>query len=110
MKAPHRRPGWTRLSLPGSKTSQRWVHDASGWHVEHCGHPTANWPYVVLDAEGRLRAASNGRCHRTLRDAFDFVEARYLEARARYLEARAAKAGRVVVGRLAVDGTIEVCR
>lgn len=103
MKAVHRRPGWTRLSEPGSKTSQQWVHDASGWHVEHCGHPTANWPYVVLDADGRLQVGDHGRCHRTLRDAFDFVETRHLEA-------RVGEVGRVAVGRVAADGTIEVCR
>lgn len=39
-------PGWTRLSAPGDKCFARWKH-SSGWMIEHCGHPTANWPYVL---------------------------------------------------------------
>ena len=36
---------WTRLT-PAShgKLHQRWRH-SSGWELEHCGHPTAHWPW-----------------------------------------------------------------
>jgi hypothetical protein len=38
------REGWTRLGTEG-KLGAVYVHDASGWVIRHCGHPTANWPY-----------------------------------------------------------------
>jgi hypothetical protein len=34
---------------------------STGWTVEHCGHPTANWPYTAHDASGRLILAPNGK-------------------------------------------------
>ena len=36
------RNGWTRLE-GGVFAAYR--HDATGWHVYRCGHPTALWPY-----------------------------------------------------------------
>jgi hypothetical protein len=39
--------GWRRL--PGPKCGVTWEHLASGWLVRHCGHPTANWPYFLVD-------------------------------------------------------------
>lgn len=41
--------GWTRLSPAGRKIGSRWIHEASGWEVRHCGHPTALWPYFAID-------------------------------------------------------------
>lgn len=38
------REGWTRLGTEG-KLGAVYVHEASGWRIRHCGHPTANWPY-----------------------------------------------------------------
>lgn len=99
MKPLHRRPSWIRLSAPGPKTRQKWLHEPSGWRIEHCGHPTAIWPYLVFAPDGQLHTASNGRCHRTLLDAAAFVELRHLEA-------RVAALGRVVVGHVAPDGTV----
>jgi len=47
------REGWTRLT-PVSRYSGRcgalWAH-TSGWHIQHCGHPTANWPYFLWHAK-----------------------------------------------------------
>ena len=48
MKAARVREGWTRVGAPpiaGKGATVR--HDASGWVVEHCGHPTAIWPYFA---------------------------------------------------------------
>ena len=40
--------GCVQSSLPvaASKLAQAFRHDASGWLLEHCGHPTANWPWA----------------------------------------------------------------
>jgi len=70
-------PGWIRLSPPGDKCNAHWRHDASGWEVEHCGHPTANWPYFATDPAYPLDATvtHNGRGFRTLKAAFAAIEA-----------------------------------
>ncbi len=39
---------WVRLSAVGCKTRQHWRHE-SGWEIRHCGHPTAHWPYYLID-------------------------------------------------------------
>lgn len=69
-------PGWTRLSAPGDKCGARWRHEASGWEVKHCGHPTANWPYHAADPEhpGRVVVSHNGKGFRKLLDAMAAVE------------------------------------
>ena len=71
-----RRKGWRRLSKPGDKLQARWRHEASGWEVHHCGHPTANWPYAARDPEHphALTADRSGRGFRTLEVAFWRVE------------------------------------
>jgi hypothetical protein len=25
-----------------------------GWHLSHCGHPTALWPWLLVDPAGRI--------------------------------------------------------
>lgn len=42
---------------------------ADGYHVQHCGHPTANYPYTGHAPEGDVIVASNGRGFRLLHDA-----------------------------------------
>lgn len=42
------RDGWERLSPPGPTCWGKFRHVASGFEVHHCGHPTANWPYLIL--------------------------------------------------------------
>lgn len=44
------RDGWTRAGTEG-KLGAIYLHDASGWVVRHCGHPTANWPYYAEHAK-----------------------------------------------------------
>lgn len=70
------RPGWRRLSAPGDKCGARWRHEASGWEVKHCGHPTANWPYHAADPEhpGRVVVTHNGKGFRKLVEAMQAVE------------------------------------
>lgn len=37
-------------------------HPYSGWQIEHCGHPTANWPYTLTSPDGwHLIVGPNGR-------------------------------------------------
>lgn len=79
-----KRAGWTRLSKPGDKCNATWLHDASGWLVRHCGHPTANWPYYAQDpahGEARVVVAQSGYAFRRLADALEAVEA-VIEGRA----------------------------
>lgn len=45
-----KRRGWTREGGKG-KESARWVHRA-GWRLEHCGHPTALTPWLLLSPTG----------------------------------------------------------
>ena len=51
---------WTRPPSRG-KCDARW-HHSSGWTVAHCGHPTALWPYHLLDParSGALIVSDNG--------------------------------------------------
>lgn len=83
------RAGWTRLHPKGaSKCSAAYRHDATGWVVKHCGHPTANWPYYASapDGSASLVIESCGRAFRLLDDACRAVED--LVAGTRTLEAR----------------------
>jgi len=46
--------GWRRTDpRPWRKTSARWKH-LDGSRLEHCGHPTALWPWAFYDATGRM--------------------------------------------------------
>jgi hypothetical protein len=67
--------GWTRLSRAGDKCSARWQH-SSGWQLRHCGHPTANWPYFLIDpARPELVIVSfNGRGFKNLEIAQYAIE------------------------------------
>lgn len=51
-------PGWIQVN------HLVWEH-WSGWTVRHCGHPTANWPYVAVAPEGRQVVAPSGRGFQT---------------------------------------------
>lgn len=48
-------PGWVRVD-GGRDKFARWRHE-SGWRVEHCGHPTALWPWAVYDPQGNMHCA-----------------------------------------------------
>lgn len=46
--------GWTRVDpRPWSKLRARWEH-TSGWRLDHCGHPTALWPWALFDPAGQM--------------------------------------------------------
>lgn len=70
------RPGWTRLTPPGSRTNHgHWRH-VSGWEIRHCGHPTALYPYYAVDPKHPERATVtfNGKGFWTLLLAMEAVE------------------------------------
>lgn len=57
------------------KCGNVYLHSASGWTVEHCGHPTANFPYLVVDADGYSHTNPlNGRGFQRLALAKSYVE------------------------------------
>lgn len=67
-------PGWTVQRGPGG-CGDLWAH-TSGWHVEHCGHPTANWPYSIWHCSLELTVVShNGMGFRAVKEARAIVEA-----------------------------------
>lgn len=67
-------PAWERYpGASGGTCGEMWIH-TSGWKVQHCGHPTANWPYYLESPEGLWRIAKNGRGFRHLIDAKGAVE------------------------------------
>lgn len=82
---------WTicpRTGHPGVY-GRDYVHRA-GWRIEHCGHPTALWPYLLLDpdggivlmgAAGPMRNPVYGTAWRTIRQAMDYVAATGLTRR-----------------------------
>jgi hypothetical protein len=53
------RPGW-QVIRPGCEWSYR------GWIVQHCGHPTALWPYLGWSPSGEMIVGENGKGFRTL--------------------------------------------
>lgn len=47
--------GWEKTGSrfePGN-FGRKYTH-RDGWTISHCGHPTANWPYILEDPEGRV--------------------------------------------------------
>lgn len=61
-------PEWSNHG-GGEKMSACWVH-TSGWWIQHCGHPTALWPYALMPPDGGPGVvAFNGRGFKTLRAA-----------------------------------------
>lgn len=61
------RDGWTRYGAPGVRNAA-WRHE-SGMAAEHCGHPTALFPWLVRALNGDAVVAHNGRGFRLLEDA-----------------------------------------
>lgn len=39
--------GWTRIN-------EHQMEHVGGWYLRHCGHPTANFPWVLYDPEGNM--------------------------------------------------------
>ena len=53
---------------------RRWFGD---YRVEHCGHMTANWPYIAVTPDGECLKAPSGHAFRTLKQAKASVERHY---------------------------------
>ena len=56
---------WCRVDGGTGKLGATYRH-ASGWVIQHCGHPTANYPYALYNPEGFMVLAPNGRAWRNL--------------------------------------------
>ena len=67
-------PGWERLSVSDNKCDQHWRHRASGWRVQHCGHPTALYSVLLIDPEGFEVVSHNGQAFGGVRIARAMVE------------------------------------
>lgn len=93
---------WRRVDTNDGKLSARYEHPA-GYVIEHCGHPTALWPYALWatsPAGGQmLITAPNGRAFARLADAAKAVAQRLEE---RGLDAPAPRATRPAPGVLLV--------
>lgn len=62
---------WKKIS---TNACEKGTYELNGWIIEHCGHPTANFPYMLYDPDGKPMVASNGRAHQTLAAAKQFAE------------------------------------
>jgi hypothetical protein len=46
------RLGWQRVdNRAAGKVGAEWRH-RDGWRLEHCGHPTALWPWLLVSPAG----------------------------------------------------------
>jgi hypothetical protein len=63
--------GWERVDpRPWGKLSAQWDH-VDGWHLRHCGHPTALTPWTLHAPDGTEVRAFNGKHWPTLRAAVE---------------------------------------
>lgn len=63
--------GW-ECTYRGLGKYARW-ENSNGWWLEHCGHPTALWPWALYNPQGQLVLAPNRHAFKTLPDAMQFV-------------------------------------
>ena len=68
-------PVWIRHAGSLGKLNTVHVHARTGLRIEHCGHPTANFPYVIYSRDGERTLAPNGRGFQRLELAKQFIEA-----------------------------------
>lgn len=66
---------WTRHPSPIGSKGARYVLEGTGYQVQHCGHPTANWPYYGITPDGRDIFTHNGKGFRLLEEAKAAIEA-----------------------------------
>lgn len=73
------RPGWRRTDDTGQKCSAVWEHP-TGWRLEHCGHPTALHPWLLIAPDGRVHKSGAvsgdpdlGRAWDRLDEAMDYA-------------------------------------
>lgn len=65
---------WERFGGHLNSTCGSQHRHKSGYVVQHCGHPTANYPYYIITPAGEMVLAENGRGFRLLADAKKKVE------------------------------------
>lgn len=51
---------WRRVDAGRGKLSARYEGPGGFW-IEHCGHPTALWPWALYNRQGELLVGRNGR-------------------------------------------------
>ena len=74
--------GWTPDAKPLWHFGRCYTHK-DGWHISHCGHPTAHYPYILRDPDGRMiltgaawgNPPTFGTAWPTVASAVDFVAA-----------------------------------
>lgn len=98
--------GWRRTDpRPWRKLSARWAH-LSGWTLEHCGHQTAHWPWILKDPQGLMHLTGGhyhgdptlGTCWPTLEMAANYA-AVYMRRRKRPLMIKETLPGRITEDR-----------
>jgi hypothetical protein len=75
--------GWTPDAQPLWHFGRCYTH-RDGWRIQHCGHPTALWPYLLLSPEGQIILTGAAACGRpdygtawpTVAAAVDYVRGR----------------------------------
>ena len=61
----------------GQKGRRRYIYGDTGWWIEHCGHPTALWPYAAYSPDGIMLLEPSGRDFQTVKRAKAAVEDAY---------------------------------
>lgn len=51
---------WRRVDGSAGKCGARYYHPA-GYSIEHCGHPTALWPYALYGPDDVMILSPSGR-------------------------------------------------
>jgi hypothetical protein len=75
----------TRLPSPwrrtdgGNATIGSTYEHPKGYTIQHCGHPTALWPYALYGPDDQIILAENGRAFRTSALAALEVDRRLME-------------------------------
>lgn len=88
--------GWTRTDGTKGKLHAVWKH-AAGWCLQHCGHPTALYPWLLISpaggwvltgVRGPFRRADYGQAWENLAVAVAFVASPEAAAFAGWTETR----------------------
>lgn len=58
-------PPWRRVDHGATKLGATYEHP-QGYTIQHCGHPTANYPYGLYGPDREFIPAPNGRAFSTL--------------------------------------------
>lgn len=69
----------TKLPDPWTRGLGQQYWHPSGYGIEHCGHPTAIWPYALYGPDGKVILQA-GHAWPTLQAAADEVKRRLWEA------------------------------